>query len=79
MNCKNCKHWTRSHNWYVDDNLENKEVALKIGECEQVINGVGYWYSADKCAEIIQEGKIGADNLYTHENFGCIHFELKKV
>jgi hypothetical protein len=63
--CLNCIYWSR-YSW--DDK------PLKIGVCTFLENDLNYWEGPEVAHQKIVDGKIGADNLYTHESFGCIHF-----
>lgn len=66
--CKNCKKWSRFKSY-----PENND--LSIGSCAELENDVQYYDSIENAQEKIKDGKIGADNLFTNENFGCIHFD----
>lgn len=70
-NCSSCKNWSRCtiYNW------PEKEKSALIGTCSVLENSVTYYDDVDVAQEKIEKGKIGAHNLYTHENFGCIHYE----
>lgn len=68
--CKNCSNWNRelAYNW------PNEDRPLKIGQCNALESEVNYWDSNDVVNDKVSDGKIGCENLYTNENFGCIHF-----
>lgn len=74
MKCLDCKHWRRC----IVNDWPNSDKALNIGECFHVnSHAVNYYDDSEIASEKIEEGKIGCDNLYTHENFGCIHYDPK--
>ena len=68
--CKNCSNWNResAYDW------PNKDRPLKIGQCKIMESDVNYLDSNDVVNDKVSDGKIGCENLYTNENFGCIHF-----
>lgn len=59
--CISCKYWSLMHGG--------------IGVCSALENNLNYWDSMIEANTKIEDGKIGADNLYTHKNFGCIHYD----
>ena len=66
MKCKNCEYWSR-------ETITNTEST--IGQCSKLgYNGVNYWDSNDIVNEKTKVDGIGCENLYTGEDFGCIHF-----
>lgn len=73
MRCRDCKFWQRNsvYSWPEPDKPG------KNGQCTQLENSLEYWDDSEKAEEIIEDTKIGCTNLYTNENFGCIHFESK--
>lgn len=68
--CSSCKNWSRYsiYDWPNEDKKSN------IGVCSALENEVQYWDGIDVAQEKVKDGKIGCENLYTHENFGCIHY-----
>ena len=69
--CHSCAHWSREK---ISD-WPNRDVPGRVGTC--AVNGgqMNYWDSADEAQEKILDGYLGGENVYTHENFGCIHFK----
>ncbi|MDC1285236.1 hypothetical protein N8Z33_00955 [Flavobacteriaceae bacterium] len=69
--CSNCEFWNREKIY----NYPEKDIDAKIGQCSKLDSDeFNYWDSNDVANDKIKDGKIGCENLYTNENFGCIHF-----
>lgn len=69
-NCSSCKFWIREKL----RNYPEPDTEANIGTCSMLENDLQYWDANDVAQEKIQNGRIGCTNLYTHKNFGCIHF-----
>ncbi len=69
--CISCINWSR----YTISDLYVKDVDSNLGSCSILHNDVDYWDGIEVAQEKVKEGCIGCDNLYTHENFGCIHYD----
>lgn len=69
--CSTCKNWSR----FSIFNGPNNDKPTSIGACKILENSVNYFDGIEVAEKKIEDGKIGAENLYTHENFGCIHYE----
>ena len=74
MKCKNCKYWKRP--WTQDLACGRLiDVEADNGRCEKITD-IKY-YDNLETVEIStpeSEDTISGDNVYTGENFGCIHF-----
>jgi hypothetical protein len=72
--CSLCKYWQREkiYNW------PDKDKDASIGQCSELNNDLQYWDNEVEAQNKIENGKIGCENLYTHENFGCIHHLMNK-
>ena len=66
-----CKNWSR----FSIDDWPNEDKPSNIGACSVLENDVNYYDSIETAQEKVKDGKIGGQNLFTHENFGCIHHE----
>ena len=64
--CISCKYWLREFDF-------NSGRKTKLGRCSFLENEVRYWEMVDDVEKLVEEAKIGCQNLYTHEQFGCIH------
>ena len=71
--CGSCKHWTRGE---IYDSESGETRAAAMGECA-VSKMIAYWDDTETAQDKIQDSFFGGCNLYTHENFGCIHFAQK--
>lgn len=71
--CISCQHWSRSsiYDWPNEDKKSN------IGICSKLEDTINYWDGVDVAETKIEDGMIGAVNLYTHQNFGCIHYNVR--
>ena len=68
--CFSCKHWSR----YSIYDWPNQDKPANLGSCSVLENDVNYWDGIDVAQEKVKDGLIGGENLYTHENFGCVHY-----
>lgn len=68
--CSSCNNWSR----YSISDWPNEDKKSNIGSCSALENDVQYWDGIDVAQEKVKDGKIGCENLYTHESFGCIHY-----
>jgi hypothetical protein len=75
--CSSCKSWSR----FVHVFNEKGAPDLKIGTCSKLDNDndVTYYDGVDTANEKVKEGLIGCENLYVHENFGCIHYSCNGI
>ncbi len=73
IKCSLCKYWSRSKLYKASEQGE----LSSVGMCS-LLDGYdndSYYYDDPEVAqEKVKPGKIGCENLYTHEDFGCIHF-----
>ena len=63
--CKNCKHWER----------QKPKIKCEIGLCRELGNYFNYYDGLKEAIKQMEKGKILCENLFTHKDFGCIHFE----
>ena len=70
-NCKNCKYWSRD---YATKYPEGTKTMLDIGQCSAQ-SQIRYWHDQEEAAREIKPGTLGCENLYTHQDFGCVQFE----
>lgn len=71
MRCGDCKYWHRA----IIKNWPSPDVESKNGECEKTNTNIDYWHDIAYIEEILNNSEIGGINIYTNENFGCIHFD----
>lgn len=73
--CSSCKYWSRfTYDQFEDDDGSIAiEVDLNIGACSKLDNDLNYFEDIYIAQSKIKDSMIGCENLYTHENFGCIH------
>ena len=56
--------------------LEARRKVKEYGEVHIPLKyDFNYFDGIEDAAEVINKGKIVSDNLYIHEDFGCIHFK----
>lgn len=77
--CKNCKHFERSFDYDRPDGLDGELIKTPkaIGFCNKSIEIMYWWGSPDEDKEKELKDSFGGDNVYVHENFGCVNFEGK--
>lgn len=78
MRCKDCKFWERSITSFIDDDFVTQEQKGSIGECSE-LETIAYWEDAKAAEEECEKQTVMGSNLFTHENFGCIKFNQKKM
>ena len=67
MNCANCDFWNRSGS-----------NGLKVGRCSRFVSSeLNEDTHADQAHYTVKDGEIGACNIFTNENFGCLQFVYK--
>ena len=68
MTCKTCKHWE----------CQMPKIKSEVGLCRKLENIYFSYYDGLKVAiKEMEKGQILCDNLFTHKDFGCIHFKQK--
>lgn len=74
MTCDSCKHWTRGviAYWPIPDAQAN------VGLCSLVV-ALKYWDDIDEAQQTVGDGKMGGENVYTNESFGCVNYEQKET
>jgi hypothetical protein len=69
--CSTCKHWKRG----VMFTAFETDKPANVGTCSKVENNLCYYSLTEDAHTLIKDGMMDGDNVFTHENFGCIHYE----
>lgn len=69
MNCKDCKHWDIHYSGKLAPNAVERGLGRyhDTGYCELL--------GVNEFKEIGLEENLGYEEISTHKDFGCIHFE----